>query len=523
MLITITDATVTAADAPTRTMGGLVAPWGAPGNTSAGRLTLRKGSIRIPEDLRRVKLVDYHQTPPQAIGYATHAELTETGLVMAFQLGSTDAASHALVEASEGLRDAFSVELADVTQDGSDVTDSLLTAVALVPIPAFADARVTSVAAAHQERESTMSDTTSPDVAAAETATIQVTGPIVTEAPADPAAEAANATQVAASAAVAQIMAAMSAQTGQTEGRPAAAPASLQGHAGIGQHSNAEVAAALAQVYLGTARPDAMAALSDITNTNVYTTVGQASYVGRLWEAVSYERRYVPLLRPGTLTSWKVTGWKWGVRPTVDDYAGDKAAIPSNSPTVVPASTTASRLAGGHDLDRKFKDFGDTEFLDAYLQAMGESYAVKSDAKALAFIIASATAGDATASGANALDGIVSAAAQLEEETDGMQADYFLVNRADLRDLGGITESDKLAYLDLFGVDFAKIKASNAVTAGTVYAGVTGAGTFYELPGSPIRVEALDIANGGVDEALFGYYATLLHDARGIIKVALTA
>ena len=54
-------------------------------------------------------------------------------------------------------------------------------------------------------------------------------------------------------------------------------------------------------------------------------------------------------------------------------------------------------------------------------------------------------------------------------------------------------------------------------------AGTKAAGTFYELQGAPIRVEAIDIARGGIDEALFGYWATLLHDARGIVRSNITA
>lgn len=526
---------VTAADAPRRTITGLVAPWGATGSTSAGVLTLRRGGIRIPKDLRRVKLVDYHQSPPVAVGFATAAEDTEAGLVMTFQLGTTAAADQALLEASEGLRDALSVELAELTLEGGVVADSLLTAVAQVPIPAYADARVTSVAAAHhKEGSNTMPETTetpaqAPAAQAAATATIAVTGPVV-EPPAPEDApsgtEAANVAQLLASMTPAQLMAALSGQGVTSDGAPAQAPANL--HAAIASgtsgHSNAQVTAALARVFTHSTRPELEAALNDITNTAVWETVGQDTYVGRLWEAVTFQRRFVPLLRPGTLTSWKVKGWKWGVKPEVADYAGDKAAVPSNTPTVLPVDEEAARIAGGHDIDRKFKDFGDTEFLNAYLEAMTESYARKSDAKALAFILASASTpvGNATDAGGNVLDAAVLAGSMLEDLTDGGTADYFLVNRTDVRALGSVTMDERKAYLELFGVDLSKFIASSAVTAGTVTAGMKGAGTFYELGGSPIRVEALDIARGGIDEALFGYWAAILHDARGIVQVDIT-
>lgn len=379
-----------------------------------------------------------------------------------------------------------------------------------------------------------MPEDTTPAAAAAESATIAVTGPIVAppaEAPTDTPADASSTTAVMAAlagairgdAAAANVLASM---VGAPQ--PARAPEGLgSGRSGaVSSHTVAEVNAALARVIRGESRIHVEAALADIVNTDVYETVGEASYVGKLWEAVSYTRRFVPLLRPGTLSSWKVNGWKWGVKPEVADYAGDKADVPSNEPTVLPASTEAARLAGGHDLDIKFKHFGDTEFLTAYGEAMAESYAIKSDAKALAFIIASASApaGNATASGGNVIDGVMLASDLLSDTLDqDVTPDYFLVNRADRRELMDMVEADKPAFMSLFGVDPGKFIATKGLTAGTVIAGMKGAGTFYELPGSPIRVDAYDLARGGYDEAFFGYYATLLHDARGIVKVTLTA
>ena len=56
--------------------------------------------------------------------------------------------------------------------------------------------------------------------------------------------------------------------------------------------------------------------------------------------------------------------------------------------------------------------------------------------------------------------------------------------------------------------------------ANDVYVGAREAVTFFELPGTPIQVSALDVSHGGEDEALFGYYAIVLNDARGLVKVS---
>ena len=49
--------------------------------------------------------------------------------------------------------------------------------------------------------------------------------------------------------------------------------------------------------------------------------------------------------------------------------------------------------------------------------------------------------------------------------------------------------------------------------------GQKAAVNFYELAGSPVRVNALDLARGGIDHAVYGYHAELLAKAAGLVKV----
>jgi hypothetical protein len=56
-----------------------------------------------------------------------------------------------------------------------------------------------------------------------------------------------------------------------------------------------------------------------------------------------------------------------------------------------------------------------------------------------------------------------------------------------------------------------------------VVLGVRKAARFRELGGgSPIRVEALDVARAGIDSAVYGYTATYMTRPGGIISVPLT-
>lgn len=519
------------ADAEGRTVEGIVVPWGRGGGevglTNVGPITVEAGAIRLPEDLGVVKLVDEHTTPPRPIGYAIAAEPRAEGLWMRFRLGSTVLAENALTEALERLRDAFSVELSDVTYDDRGtvprVMSSALPAVALVTVPAFGTARVSSVAAslaaAPSTQENNMTDeqrarlaelralpTLTQEEAAelAELATAEHSADQAAQAPADEPTAAAPVT-VAAS-------------------RPATVPAGVPGGSQVraSQHSVQELFAATARVFGGTSRPEVEAALSNITSTaNIWTTPD--AYAGELWSGVAYQRRYVGLMNQARLTARKMQGWRWVVRPQVDDYAGDKTAVPSNAPTTEPVEVTAARLAGAHDIDRAEVDFGNTEFIASYYRAMTESYAVKSDRKARAALVAAGAANVSATAATSLWDALLVARLELTDyEDDDFMAgdpDFYLVNPLDLRGVLGTTTANAPAYLGDLGITVDKLIPTGAVAAGSVISGVKNAQTFYELGDQPIRVETINISNGGVDGGVFGYWASLRHHNKGTVRV----
>src|SRR5699024_12092520 len=77
-----------------RTIDGLVLPYGPGGSTSIGVVTASVGSVRLPPDLSRVKLLSGHSTDPAGavpVGVAIAADETEDGLRMTFRVGSTTA------------------------------------------------------------------------------------------------------------------------------------------------------------------------------------------------------------------------------------------------------------------------------------------------------------------------------------------------------------------------------------------------------------------------------------------------
>lgn len=510
------------ASAPSRTLTGYVLVWGQEGQTSIGPVVVpRAEAAALPADLSRVKLVDYHQTPPVGIGYATASQDDDYGRLMTFTVARTPDGDRALLEAVEGARDAFSVELShlEFEADRRTLRNSVQTATALVVVPAFPDARVASVAASHHNPTEGKHMLTDEQRARLEALRGMDTRTEAEEAEFRALAVLAGETLEPAVAEVVEPAPAAPALAAGHSGGLAGVPTGLlQGHRTRG-HSTSDLYAAVARVARGESRAELEAALSNITNTaNVWTS--QDEYAGELWSGVAYTRRWVPLLKGDTrpLTSYKGTGWRWVTKPEVDDYAGDKAAVPSNAPTTEAVEWAAARLAGAHDFDRKFIDFGDTEFVASYYRAMTDSYARKSDAKAHAAALAGI--GTTIAGGAIKLFEAIATGAVALEDIGG--TDYIIVASADFLDLIGFTEGNVPAYLEMLGVDPSKFRSSSSLAAGSVVLGNYNAVAYRELGESPIRVETVDLVNGGVDGGVFGYYTTYeTHDA-GRVKVTFT-
>ena len=141
---------VTAANAESRTVTGQIVPFGIPGNTSAGPVVFEPqafGSIQ-PES---VKLLLEHDAR-RPIGRMTSYEVTPAGITATFKVAETTAGSDALIEASDKLRDGFSVgAMIDqhTVKDGViRVSAATLIETSLVTDPAYgADSRVSKVAA----------------------------------------------------------------------------------------------------------------------------------------------------------------------------------------------------------------------------------------------------------------------------------------------------------------------------------------------------------------------------------------
>lgn len=522
------------AEAHTRIVSGLVLPWDKVGHTTAGPLSIAQGGVRLPRDLARCKLHFKHTGTEghRPVGYATAYDVRPDGLHMSFKVAATPDGDAALTQITEGVFDAFSAELAAIQRQGNSVIDSALTGVALVDTPAFADARVASVQA--QFTPITKGDNnmniakllaqliagglTEADARAALVASgfaqadvDAVTADAVTAAaptPAAPAAPAAPADPAPATAAAAFTP------------RPAVVPGVVTPAASAFVHASAHAAAETLALMVSGRRDDvAHAELADITNSGL-TDALPPQWLGELWSGPAKTRRIIPLMNRRDLRSWSIKGFRWTTKPIVAPYAGDKAEIPTGPVAVAPYEAEAVRWAGGHDLDRKFYDFGDAGILESYWRAMNESYAVVTDTAVGAWLVANATA--IVDAAATDLTRAMIATSAAVDDALGVSPSYYLANPTDKYSLLSVTQNNTPAYLSMFGVDPRSIVWTKAVPAGTLLAGAKPAATFHELAGSPLRVEAEHLSHGGRDRAMFGYTALTLDNGAGLVKIDYT-
>jgi HK97 family phage major capsid protein len=150
---------VLAANVETRTIKGLVVPFSKVGNTSAGPVRFEFGAFGDIDPSQIVLNMEHDRTRPLGRGIAGSEEVTPAGISMAFKIAPTGAGNDALVEASEGLRPAFSIE-ANVNEYSIEkgvmvVSSANLEAVAHVTNPAFKDAQISQVAASEPDDEAT--------------------------------------------------------------------------------------------------------------------------------------------------------------------------------------------------------------------------------------------------------------------------------------------------------------------------------------------------------------------------------
>jgi hypothetical protein len=564
-----------------RRLRGRLVPYGSPGYTNMGRVVVNEGGVQYPDDVSTLFASLDHLDGRDPVAEWVGITPAPDGLWAEWDALPTHGGDKLLAEFHAGTRTGISVELEPVSiRDG--VAAGTLIGCAFPPEPAFSGARLVAelapddveyAAAVHRFAQTLYYEATPatldadpvmwdqlPDderaryITAAQAA-IDLLAPAAPDTPPDQAAPDDTPAPLLASSTETpgeEVAGSQEGTSPMTTAAPAAAaPAALLAGAATGPTTPAAPPAnvsnvrtpheffrllAAAHSQVGAQRARLLAALSDVVPADVVDSE-QPAWVGEMWSGVAYQRRFVPLINNAPLTGLNMEGWRWVTKPEVDVYAGNKAAVPSNDVDTEPVTKAATRWAGAHDIDRAFRDFGNAAFFAAYYAAMTESYARKSDLhipgqlKAGATIV---TAGAVPSGVSVAMAAIVDGALAVLDK--GLPS-FAIVEKSIYRSLLLTPKDAVLEYLSsAMGLESGELggfrivpTASTAVgdassttglDVGEVLVGIRNAATFYELGGgTPIRAEAVDMVNGGIDAGVFGYGGVIVHDSEGLALI----
>ncbi len=531
------------ADSQERTVTGLIVPYGVAGDTSAGSYAVDPGALALPADLSRVKLLRGHDRNA-AVGYLASTREDSAGLWGTFAIAPGPDGDEAIAAVRNRTRDGLSYEVSRVRYSGdrARVVAARLDAVALCSVPAYDDAR--AVAASRQETTGMLTLETARAILADPNAAAHDRAAAIAFLSTN--ADATDADRAAADAAAGNSADANAGTGGGSGGAPAdtgaddapnlAAVTAGRAPAGIELRGNRRPAVVtaeqgverLAGLLRGAVDAGQInAALADVIPAN--DTGGAAfrgQWLGELWTATRADRPLIDSISRSRLTSGlKVYGWKWETKPEVEEYAGNKAEIPTGPVKMVPAEAPIRRTAGGWDIDRIYFDLGDPSFLSAFLSAATEDYAVKTEAQVSEDLQTAATKVTGATDLLNAL-GILAATLS----PIGANASFIAISADLFEEYLSITSADapwwlaKQSTVSLGGgtasVADLRVFVEPSLPAETVLGGDRRAETYYEASPSPIRVQAVNIPQGGIDVAVFGYDSLIVNDPRALVSVS---
>jgi HK97 family phage prohead protease len=500
---------VTAADTIKRTISGTIVTWNEQGNTSLGPTVFAADSIEI----KPVKLLlEHDRTRP--IGKMIAHEVTKNGIVATFKIANTMAGEDALIEATEGLRDGFSVgaQINEwVNNKGvMQITSATLDEVSLVTDPAIDSARVSEVAASENE---TPKEDSAPATAEADNPTEgeQVSDTTV-PAPAEETVEAAKVETVSAS-------------------RPAFYTAPRL------EFTKAKYLENTIRAALGDDDARAYVRAADDTTTNnagLIPTPQLAEVINPLSNA---DRGSIDAISRGVLPAAGMTFEipKITAVPTVAEVA-EEGAIGETGMTSSFLSVSVKKFAGGQEFSVELLDRSSPLFFEELVRQMEFAYAKETDKYVTNLIISSgqlaATAQDNTAAGL--LGYVAQAASKVYDSSLGFARNIVVspeqwANIMSYNDGGrpiytasnpqnaGGTVSPTSLRGNVAGLDLYVSRSLSALTYttgdGSMFVINPESYTWYESPRFQLRADT--IATGQVKVAYYGYGALGVKVANG--------
>jgi HK97 family phage prohead protease len=505
------------ADKENRTISGKIVPVGTGevGNTSAGRVVFENGSISLPDDPKKIKLLNQHNIK-EPLGKAQYfTETANDGIYASFKVSSSTRGTDALVLASEGLQAGLSVGVeveksynkAGVTH----VTAAKLFEVSLVTEPAFKSAQVTDIAA---------SEETPKDDEPTPTESEQVVEDKTTDTPAAPQVEA-PAVEAAAA--------------------PVVTAAKVYAQDRIKPLTSAEYLSASIKAAMGDddARRTVRAA-DDSTSTNTGLTLPQHlqtfitdTFTGRpAFNAVTRQALVadgmsftVPRLYTNAATP--------NVAPTVADT--NEGAAPSETGMTSSYDTVnINKFAGLQRVSWELIDRSSPAFMDLLMVELRKAYEKATDAALIAELTSAGKQDDGRALSASALQSFISInAAKIYENTGGDYASDLVVSPSQWGQIMSYADSTGRALYnaaspmntsgsarptsvvgDVLGTN---LIVDHNITTGTgdnsMFLIAPSSVYAWESPTTNLRVNVL--TSGEVEIALYGYLALYVAKSGG--------
>jgi hypothetical protein len=136
-----------------RTISGKIVPVGTGeiGSTSAGKVIFENGSIELPTDPKKIKLLNQHNSKDPRGRASFFNEVANDGIYATFSVSKSEKGTQSLIMAEEGLISGLSVGVEVIKSKMKSgimhVTSALLREVSLVTEAAFKSAMVTEISA----------------------------------------------------------------------------------------------------------------------------------------------------------------------------------------------------------------------------------------------------------------------------------------------------------------------------------------------------------------------------------------
>jgi HK97 family phage prohead protease len=501
--------TVTAADTVKRTISGTIVTWNEQGNTSVGPTVFAAESI----EMKPVKLLlEHDRTRP--IGKLVSHQVSDKGITAVFRIANTMAGEDALIEATEGLRDGFSVgaQINEWTNNKGvmQITSATLDEVSLVTDPAIDSARVSEVAASENEapKENSESATAEADQPTEGEQVSDTTVP----APAEETVEAAKVETVAAS-------------------RPAFFTAPRL------EFTKAKYLENSVRAALGDDAARAYVRAADDTTSNNAGLIPTRQLTEVVNNLSNGDRPTIAAISTGVLPDAGMTFEipRLKTAPTVAEEAEADPIVETGMETEF-ISVSVKKYAGGQTFSVELLDRSSPAFFEELVRQMEFAYAKKTDDAVAATLIAAATdGGNRTMSAGNFLDFLSDASVDIYKNTlrfptgviaspDQWGAIMGLNNNGVPLYLSTINPSNASGSLVL-GNNGGTVNGLPLYVASNVGPG-TGDGTiiavdresftWYESPRT--RLQTNVALNGQIEVAYYGYGAIATKAAKGAYK-----